>query len=165
MRKHYLYSVIAIVAINIGFYYGLILPHKAKADSIFKEIEVKRAEMVTIKPSATFSEIKADITKFKDMLPRKAEMTNIIREIDGLAKGASLAIHDITYESKKTEEGGIFQVSFSFPVEGKYVNIKNLIYKLESSRRMFTIDSLSLEKASGKEDIRLKIRMSAYLKS
>lgn len=165
MRKYYLYSLFIIVVVNIGFYYSLILPHKAKADSIFREIEIKRAEMVTIKPPATFSEIKADMAKFKDMLPKKAEMTNIIREIDGFAKDASLAIHDITYESKKTEEGGIFQVSFSFPVEGKYVSIKNLIYKLESSRRMFTIDSLSLEKASGKEDIRLKIRMSAYLKN
>lgn len=166
MKKNYLYGLIAIIAVtNIGFYYGLILPQKIKADNIFKEIEAKRSERMAVKPPATFAEARADIAKFREMLSNKADMTKIIRELNSLARGASLAIHDISYQSKKAGEEGIAPVSFSFPVEGRYSNIKNFIYKLESSKRLITIDDMSLEKASGKEDIRLKIKVSVYLKN
>lgn len=167
MKINFIYGLIAIALVNIGFYYGVILPQKVKADNLFKEIEARRMEAMAFKSTApsSFAETKADIEKFKSMLPRKTEMTKIIREIDGLAKGASLSIHDISYESGKGEKDGISQASFSFPVEGKYGDIKNFIYRLESSKRLITIDDLSLEKASGKEDIRLKIKLTVYLKN
>ena len=171
MKRIYLYGFVIIGAINIWFYYRVILPQKVKADNLFKEIEVKRVEAIALKSPSSFEEIKADISKFKHMLPRKTEMTKIIRELDNLAKGSSLVIHDISYESNKMRGANpeewadsISPISFSFPIEGKYSNVKNFIYKLESSKRLITIDNLSLEKASGKEDIRLKIRMSIYLK-
>ncbi len=163
VKRNYLYALIIIIAINIGFYYGLVLPQKVKADNLFKEIEARRTNVVVFKSPASFSKLKGDIAKFKNMLTQRAGMTKIIRELDILAKDSSLSIHDISYESKKTEQGGIFPLSFSFPIEGKYSNIKNFIYKLESSRGLITIDDLSLEKASGKEDIRLKIRATVYL--
>lgn len=172
MKRIYLYCIIITILINIGFYYFLIFPQKVKADNLFKKIEVKRVEAIAISPPFSLAEIKADIAKFKDMLPKKTEMTKIIRELDNLARGSSLAIHDISYESKKMrgsnpEDGAdsISPISFSFPIEGKYSNVKSFIYKLENSKRFITIDDLSLDKASGKEDIRLKIKMSVYLKS
>lgn len=165
VKKNYIYGLIIIGVINIGFYYGLVLPQKVKADILFKEIEIKRVEAVALKPPSSFTELKIDITKFQDMLPRKTEMTKIIRELDNLARGSSLVIHDIAYESKKTREGNIFPISFSFPVEGKYSNVKNFIYKLESSKRLIAINDLNLEKASGKEDIRLNIKLTVYLKN
>lgn len=171
-KINFIYGLIAIALINIGFYYGLVLPQKVKADNLFKEIEIKRVEAIALKSPSSFAEIKADIEKFKRMLPRKTEMTKIIRELDNLAKGSSLGIHDISYESKKMrggnpEEGAdsISPISFSFSIEGKYSLIKNFIYKLESSRRFIIIDELGLEKASGKEDIRLKIKLTVYLKN
>lgn len=174
MKRNFIYGLIVIALVNIGFYYGLILPQRTKADNLFKEIETMRSNAVVSKSPASFSKIKGDIVKFKNILPKKAEMTKIIRELDILAKGSSLSIHDISYESKKfvpasfkqgAEQGDIFPLSFSFPIEGKYSNIKNFIYKLESSGRLITIDDLSLEKASGKEDIRLNIRATIYLKN
>jgi len=165
VKKNYIYGLIIIGVINIGFYYGLVLPQKVKADILFKEIEIKRVEAVALKPPSSFTELKIDITKFQDMLPRKTEMTKIIRELDNLARSSSLVIHDIAYESKKTREGNIFPISFSFPVEGKYSNVKNFIYKLESSKRLIAINDLNLEKASGKEDIRLNIKLTVYLKN
>ena len=169
-----IYSLVVIALVNIGFYYGLILPQKTKADNLFKEIGTMRSDAVVSKSPASFSKIKGDIVKFKNMLPQKAVMTKIIRELDTLAKDSSLSIHDISYESKKlipasfkqgAEQDNIFPLSFSFPIEGKYSNIKNFIYQLESSGRLITIDDLNLEKASGKEDIRLKIRATIYLKN
>ncbi|MBI3754787.1 MAG: type 4a pilus biogenesis protein PilO, partial [Deltaproteobacteria bacterium] len=124
-----IYGLIVIALVNIGFYYGLVLPQMVKADRLFKEIEARRAEAIAFKSPSSFAEIKADIEKFKRMLPRKTEMPKIIREIDGLAKSASLSIHDISYESGKGEKDGIYPVSFSFPLEGKYSLIKNFIYK------------------------------------
>lgn len=164
LKKHYLYGLAIIIAINIGFYYGLILPMKINSDNVFKTIETKRSEAVIIKSPDTYSKLKADIEKFKDMLPQRSQMTQIVRELDMLAKNNALSIHDISFETKKVEQGDIFPLSFSFLIEGKYNNIKSFIYKLESSRRLITIDDLSLEKVSGKEEIRLKIRATIYLK-
>ena len=165
MKRNFIYGLIAIALVNSVFYYSLILPQKTKANTLFKEIEAKRSEVTVFKSPASFSNLKGDIAKFKDMLPARREMTKIIRELDNLARGSSLVIHDISYESKKTMEGDIFPISFSFPVEGKYSNVKNFIYKLESSKRLIAINDLNLGKASGKEDIRLNIKLTVYLKN
>jgi len=165
VKKNYLYGLIITIGINIAFYYGFTLSLKIEADSILKDIESKRMETVAIKPAYTFQRLKADINKFNEMLPHGHEMTKIIRELDSLARGVSLSIRDVSYDSKKAAQSGIYPISISFPVEGKYANVKSFIYKLESSRRLLTIDDLSLEKASGREDIRLKIRVSVYLKN
>ena len=107
-------------------------------------------------------EILKNLNKFP---PKNLEIKKIIGGLDSLARGVSLSIRDVSYDSKKAGKSGIYPISISFPVEGKYANVKSFIYKLESSRRLLTIDDLSLEKASGREDIRLKIRISVYLKN
>lgn len=171
MKKIYLYSIIIIAAINTILYYGLILPQKVQIDNILKEIEIKRKELIAkhdgsihhIAKPISFIDLKTDIQKFNNILPLRDEMTKIIRELNSLAKESSLVLYDVSYESKKNAKGDIFPISFSFPLEGKYSNIKDFIYKLEISKRLITIDDLSLEKASGKEDIRLKIKVTAYL--
>jgi len=68
----------------------------------------------------------------------------------------------INYDIPRRESGELAMLSFSFPVEGKYPDIKRFIYEVETSDQLIGIQDVSLESDQG--TVKLQMKLMTYVR-
>lgn len=117
-------------------------------------------------PAAVFRRGQDDLKKFREVLPEKADFTALIGEIYALAGAESLSIDRISYAPKEIPEEGLQRYALSFSVHGDYAQIKRFIFAIEQSRRMLSVENISL--AGGQSDrpgVDLKLQLVTYFRT
>jgi len=71
-------------------------------------------------------------------------------------------VSSVKYDIPKRASGELALLTFSFPAEGRYPDIKRFIYEVETSNRLVGIQELKLDSDQGK--VRLEMKLVTYIK-
>ncbi len=99
----------------------------------------------------------------KERLVSGSDLTEVLDEVFKAARKNGLKIRSADYKPATIEDTDISSYVFSFPVQGRYGQIKKFIYDIESSKHMLTVESITMqssEKAAGR--LGLDIVLSIY---
>lgn len=103
------------------------------------------------------------VKSFKEKLPDYKGLTKVLGEVFTAAKKNGLKIPEGDYRPETVKDTDISRYTFSFPVEGRYSQIKKFIYDIETLDRMLVVEEVTLSTGKAEDGtVALNIRMSAY---
>ena len=148
-----------LVCINLLLYVFLIAPSLDR----LKNGEVTSAKLRQRHAEAVlFNKQKPLFTGILVGIPAQKDMPLLVKEIMQLARSLHLAVAPINYDIPRRESGELAMLSFSFPVEGKYPDIKRFIYEVETSDQLIGIQDVSLESERG--TVKLQMKLMTYVR-
>jgi len=140
-------------------YFVLIAPSSARlsdGERKYAELRKRHAEAVQFKKEkALFTGIMAGI-------PAQKDMPILVKELVQTARRLSLSVENINYDIPKSAGGELVMLSFSFPIEGQYSNIKRFVYDVETSDRIVGIQELRFDSVKGA--VKLNMKLMTYVK-
>ncbi len=143
-----------LVCINLALYGLLVAPSAAWLktwEAKSSELRKRHAEAALFKKQKPlFSGILAGI-------PTQKDMPLLVKEFVQTARSLNLAVAAINYDIPRREGGELALLSLSFPVEGRYPDIKRFIYEVETSGRPIGIQDMKLESDQGRVKLRMKL--------
>jgi len=148
-----------LVCINLMLYVLLIAPSEArlkKWEAEFTELRMRHAEAVL------FKEQKPLFAGLLDGIPAQKDMPLLVKELEQMAKRLNLTVAAISYDIPRRESGKLAMLPFSFPVEGRYPDIKRFIYEVETSGRVIGIQDVDLESDKGR--VKLQMKLMTYVR-
>ncbi|MBI5562353.1 MAG: type 4a pilus biogenesis protein PilO [Deltaproteobacteria bacterium] len=106
-----------------------------------------------------------EIGRFKEGLPEEKRLVRVIGEVLRTAKDNDLRVPEGDYSPATAKEADIGKYTLTFPVEGRYEQIKRFIHGVETLRYPFVIEEITLAGSkSGPGVIALKIKLSVYFR-
>lgn len=90
---------------------------------------------------------------------RSQRLTRVTAEIKQLARTAGLNPLAITYPEEEIEAYGLVKRSFSFAVDGTYLELRKFINLLELSDSFLTLEEVTLAGEEGEQGPELRIRL------
>lgn len=148
-----------LVCINLLLYFFLIAPSIAS----LKTGEAKSAELRQRHAEAVlFKEQKPLFAGLQAGIPAQKDMPLLVTELVQTARRLNLGVAAINYDIPRRESGALTLLSFSFPVEGRYSDIKRFIYEVETSDRLIGIQDVNLESDQGK--VKLQMKLMTYVR-
>jgi Tfp pilus assembly protein PilO len=150
----------ALVCINVLLYVFLIAPsvNWLKAgEETSAELRQRHAEAVL------FNQQKPLFTGILAGIPAQTDMPLLIKEIMQMARKQNLSVAPINYDIPRRESGELAMLSFSFPVEGRYPDIKRFLYEVETSDRLIGIQDANLASDKGNK-VTLQMKLMTYVR-
>lgn len=160
VRRSYWIIAISILIIVLNFVFGATVLRRQESNS--RELE-DRVDGLMAAISARDSGPQQNVTaaNFIQGLPESSGISSILDEVFKSAKANGLDVASADYNSEAFKNSSISRYEFTFPVEGRYRDIKKFLYELESSQRPFVIEELGLvSRKGGDGKTGLNIRMS-----
>ncbi|MBI5561017.1 MAG: type 4a pilus biogenesis protein PilO [Deltaproteobacteria bacterium] len=160
LKGPYLYIVfvfVFILAIN-----GVItVAVTARQKEEIRLLEEKVASLS--RRAALKTNIPEDIGTFEKRLPDSKGLTKVIGDVFSAAKKNGLAVPAGDYSPETSSEAGFSRYTVSFPVEGRYPEIKKFIYDLETLKHPVVIEEIAFSRSKKSEGtIELRLRLSVY---
>jgi Tfp pilus assembly protein PilO len=109
-----------------------------------------------------FNEQKPLFAGLQAGIPAQKDMPLLVKELEQMAKKLNLAMAAINYDIPRRESGELAMLAFSFPVEGRYPDIKRFIYEVETSDRVIGIQNVSMESDKGR--VKLQLKLMTYVR-
>jgi len=129
-----------------------------------KELESRSAELRKRNAEAMqFQKQKQDLAGMKTGIQTQKDMPLLVRDLVQTARRLNLRVGPINYDIPKPGSGGLAMLTFSFPAEGRYPDIKRFIYETETSPRLVGIQDVEL--AAEKGWVKLQVKLVTYIKS
>jgi Tfp pilus assembly protein PilO len=148
-----------LVCLNLALYGFLIAPSIAwqrTAETRYSELRRRHAEAVLFqKQKPGFAGILAGI-------PTQKDMPLLVKELVQTARRLHLAVASVKYDIPTRTSGELAMLAFSFPIEGRYPDIKRFIYEVETADRLVGIQNLRLGSDQGK--VKLDMKLVTYIK-
>ncbi len=144
----------SLIAINLVLYVAVVR-HLA-AD--ITERESRNAGLRKKYAAALlFQQQKKTIGGFAASVPSQRDMPLLVKELQQTARRLNLRVGAINYDIPRPGSAGVALLSFSFPVTGRYADLKRFIYEVETSGRLVGIESIELKSGKGAVDLDLKL--------
>ncbi len=150
---------VSLVCINLFLYILVIARDQAElkaGEAMSVELRMRHAEAVVFKAQ------KPLIAGLLNGIQEQKDMPLLMKELEQMAKRLHLAVAAINYEIPRRESGELAMLSFSFPVEGRYPDIKRFIYEVETSGRLIGIQDVKLE--SDKGNVKMQLKLMTYVR-
>lgn len=109
-----------------------------------------------------FKKQKQELSGIKAIIPTQNDMPLLIKELGQKARQLNLHILSINYDMPKRSGEDVAMLSFTFPVEGRYPDIKRFLYEVETSGRLVAIQNLDLEEEKGR--VKVQMKLMTYIK-
>jgi Tfp pilus assembly protein PilO len=109
-----------------------------------------------------FKEQKPLFAGLLEGIPSQKDMPLFVKELEQTAKRLNLSVAAINYDIPQRESGELAMLTFSFPVEGRYPDIKRFIYEVETSVRPIGIQDVKLESDKGR--VKLQMKLMTYVR-
>ena len=165
-----------LLLINLGFYLFLNLPRlqalsdlTSGRDAVRQELASKSRDCRAMRDLVQrYDEESTTLRDFFDRrLGKQIEtMTAIQKEIRSMALQFRIDPDSIDYRPAKVEGTDLTRFQITIPLVGGYPNLRQFINELESSERLFIIDSVELTGArGGGVMLSLTIRISTYFRA
>jgi Tfp pilus assembly protein PilO len=154
-----LFVLAGLVCLNLLLYAVLVSPAagRLKTDEArFVELRRRHAEAVLFKKQKT------SFTGFMAGIPAQKDMPLLVKEFVQTARRRHLSVASVTYDIPKRASGELAMLTFSFPVEGRYPDIKRFIYDVETSDRLVGIQELKLDADQAR--VKLDMKLVTYVK-
>ncbi len=147
------------VGINLLLYGFLIAPSTAwlkTGEAKSAELRHRHAEAVLFKKQEPlFAGLLAGI-------PAQKDMPLLVKEFVQMARSLNLVVAAINYDMPRRESGELALLSFSFPIEGRYPDVKRFIYEMETTDRLVGIQDLKLDADQGR--VKLQMKLITYVR-
>lgn len=148
-----------LVCINLFLYGFLVAPSATRlktGETKSVELRKRRAE------AALFKKQKPLFAGILAGIPAQKDMPLLVKEFVQTARKQSLSVASISYDIPRRESGELALLSFSFPVEGRYPDIKQFIHDVETSDRLIGVQDLKLESEQGR--VKLQMKLMTYVR-
>lgn len=109
-----------------------------------------------------FNKQKALFTGIMAGVPAQKDMPILMKELLQTAHRLNLKVEKVNYDIPKSTSGELAMLTFSFPVEGHYANIKRFVYDVETSDRLVGIQELKMESEKG--NVKLNMKLMTYVR-
>jgi Tfp pilus assembly protein PilO len=154
-----LFALAGLVCLNLLLYGVLVAPAAGR----LKAGEAKLAELRRRHAEAVlFTKQKVSFAGIMTGIPAQKDMPLLVKEFVQTARRSHLSVASIKYDIPKRASGELAMLTFLFPVEGKYPDIKRFIYEVETSDRLVGIQELKLDSDQGR--VKLDMKMLTYVK-
>jgi len=153
-------AVVALISVNLLLYIGIIMPWTTqfkKNESMLIELKKKHANAVQ------FNKQKQLLNNMQIGAPTQKDMPLFVKEFVQTARTLHLSVASIKYDISRRTTGEPAMLAFSFPVEGKYPDIKRFIYEVETSSRFIGIKNMKL--TSDKGVVKIDLKLITYIKN
>jgi Tfp pilus assembly protein PilO len=148
-----------LVCINALLYAFFIVPSLSR----LKTGETKIAEFRHRHAVAVlFKKQKPVFAGLMEGIPTQKDIPLLVKKLVLTARRLNLSVAAIDSDFPKSESGGLAMLSFSFPVKGRYSNIKRFIYKLETTKWLIGMRNLKLESDKGR--VKLQMKLITYVR-
>src|SRR5574337_198964 len=148
-----------LVCADLILYAALVVPATERlhaSETKYRELRRSRAEAVQ------FEKQKRDLAGIVAGSPSQKDMPLLIKDLVQSARRLGLSVSSITYDIPRRSGEDLAMLSFSFPVEGRYADIKRFIYEVETSGSVVGIQDLKLDGTKGR--ISLNMKLATYIK-
>jgi Tfp pilus assembly protein PilO len=148
-----------LAAMNLALYGFLVAPSIALQGTLeakYSELRKRHAEAVL------FQKQRAEFAGLQAGIPAQKDMPLLVKELVQTARRLNLAVDSVKYDIPKRTSGELAMLSFSFPIEGKYPDIKRFIYEIETADRLVGIQNVKLGAEQGK--VKLEMKLLTYIK-
>ena len=170
--KYFYLPLIVLLLANILIQVSLVRTNYDRAEEAKKqylnlrEEKSKMMESLRIykKSVKSFEAAANDIESFVSGLPSRHQMTKIIGEFHRVAKKSGLAISSSSYSEQHKKESDLIEYRLSFPISGRYGQVRRFIYNLEKMPYLMSIDDIGLSSNKDKK-VSLSLNISLYLKA
>lgn len=146
------------LALNLVFYLMTIRPlvsDLSMRESRNAELRKQHAEGVLFqKQRKTFGSLSAGV-------PTQKDMPLLVKDLGQAARGLHLSVGSVNYEIPRST-GEITMLAFTFPVTGKYADLKRFAYEVETSRRPVGIETFELK--SGRGGVEMNLKLITYVR-
>jgi Tfp pilus assembly protein PilO len=150
---------VGLLCADLLLYAGFIVPSKAS----LRSWEEKYAELRKRRTDAVlFEKHKEELSGIRAGIPTQKDMPLLIKEIVQTARRLHLSVSPIKYEIPNQSGEVPAVVSFAFPVEGKYADVKRFIYEIETSSRPVGIQDLKIGGEKG--GVKVQMKLMTYVK-
>lgn len=149
----------ALLCVDLLLFAFLIVPSAGwlhAGETKYAELRKRRAEAVL------FQKQKQELAGIRSGIPAQKDMPLLVKDLVQTARRLNLGVSSITYDIPKRSGEELVMLSFSFPVEGRYADIKRFIYEIETSDRPVGIQDLTFEEDKGR--VRIQMRLLTYVK-
>jgi len=136
----------------------------APSVSHLRDIEGRYAELRKKHTEALlFQKQKNLFAGFLAGIPTQKDMPLLVKDLVQTARRLKLSVAGINYDIPRRGNNEITMLSFPFPAEGSYPDIKRFIYEIETSDRLVGIQGLKFEAAEHGR-VKLQMKLVTYIK-
>ncbi len=144
-----------LLFIDLLLYAAVVLPSGDRLraqETRVSDLRKRRTEAVLFrKQKQQLAGIKAGIISQKDM-------PLLVKELVQNARRLNLTVAPINYDIPKRSGEDLALLTFSFPAQGRYADIKRFVYEVETSDRLIGIQDLKMNEGDkGRVDIQMKL--------
>jgi Tfp pilus assembly protein PilO len=150
---------VALLCANLLLYGALIAP----SDARLKTMEAKSADLRRRHAEAVlFREQRRLFAGIMAGVPAQKDMPILVKDLVQTARRLNLSVASVKYDIPSRAGGELAMLTFSFPAEGRYPDIKRFIYNVETSDRLVGIQDLKM--TSEKSRVSLEMKLFTYIK-
>ena len=159
-----LHAVIALTAVLfctvLLLYAFLVSPAAARLsdrETHYSTLRKRRGEALL------FRKQKQELAGLKAGIPSQKDMPLLIKDLVQNARRRNLSVSTINYDIPRRGAEDLALLSFSFPAEGRYADIKRFVYDVETSDRLVGIEDLKLNEGD-KGRVHVQMKLVTYVK-
>ncbi len=148
-----------ILCVDLLLYYVLVVPASGRmtaSETKYAQLKKRRTEAIL------FQKQKQELEGIKAGMPAQKDMPLLIKELVQTARRLNLTVSAINYDIPKRGEEEVATLTFSFPAEGRYPDVKRFIYEVETSDRPLGIQDVKMD--SDKGMVRLQMKLLTYIR-
>jgi hypothetical protein len=155
----------ALLVFAGAFFVGANSPLKTEIADLRTTLDASR--QVRANPSAEpVSTAQGDMQSFVKHLPPRAELPSLTGKIVAQAAAAGISLERGTYDFTVTHSGNIVRARMSFPVHGRYPDIRHFIDGTLAENPGVAVDGLRFERKDvSAAEIDADIRFAVYLRA
>jgi Tfp pilus assembly protein PilO len=148
-----------LVVLDLLLYGVFIAPSAAWLDTWeakYGELRRRHAEAVLFKNQ------KSSFTGIMSGIPAQKDMPLIVKDLVQTARRLNLSVSSVKYDIPKRASGELAMLAFSFPAEGRYADLKQFVYDVETSDRLVGIQDMKMDSDQGK--VKMEMKLLTYIK-
>lgn len=116
----------------------------ASQESQLEQLRGQRKELETLVARVRTNNLQVGQLYQEHLATRRQAVTQVAAEFRSLARQAGLLPRMISYDEEELESYGLVRRSFSFSVEGTYLELRKFINLLELSSSFLTVEEISV---------------------
>jgi Tfp pilus assembly protein PilO len=95
-------------------------------------------------------------------IPAQKDMPLLVKDLVQTARRLNLSVASVKYDIPKRGSGELAMLTFSFPAEGRYADLKRFVYEVETSDQLVGIQEMKLD--SDQDKVKMEMKLLTYIK-
>lgn len=148
-----------LVLFGLVFMVSTLLPQQRELGTLEQQLHQLRG------PHTAAETAPARLDRFVHNLPRRADLPKVLGQVFGIAQASSVVLDRGHYELVPLRDGGFVEYRMSFPVKGRYTDIRHFIDGVLVQVPSVAVDGMRIErKAVGDGEVSADLRFAVILK-